>query len=336
MENIDLALLTVKSSGEPPGRSEPSRSDTKIEGGFAGVLESQGERAELNSENNSIAQPQPEEKQTAELDPEKRSEPGEQSRVTAKEKTADGNNDVEIEEEIVLQGVPSQDVPSGEILIAGTFFDEELLQIAENEGRDAEKSKPGTGFSDLLGNRDNLFQQNAVFDQVSAEMEIGQPASEKTVELKNDLLAEISENKVVVQVSFAADEVVGISPEVVPENYVAGENAEENPLFYESENLFVALESDAVTGGQSENKIKPPDDPGIVADLIQKGRPSSDSGDKPSIISPAEVTAAGLESADDLESAKINNRAENSSPLERARISEEVTKEPVVNAVNEV
>ncbi len=328
MENIDLALYTVKSSGEIRDQSEPSRSETKTEGGFAGILESQEERAELNSENNSIAQPQAEEKQTAEVDPEKRSEHSEQSRVTAKE-TEDGDNDVEIEEEIVLQVVPSQEVPSEEISIAGTFFNEGLLQIAENEGSDVESSKPGIEFSDLLGNRDNLLQQNAVFDQVSDKPEIGQSASGKTVELKNDLLAGIPENKVAAQVSFTADEVVGMSPEVVPENYVAGENAEEN-------SLFVALESDAGTGGQSENKIKPSDDPGIVADLIQKGGPSSDSGDKPSLISAAEITVPGLELRGDLDSVKAVNLTENFSPVEREQISKEVTKEPVVVAANPV
>ena len=353
MENIDLALYTVKSSGEIRDQSEPSRSETKTEGGFAGILESQEERAELNSENNSIAQPQAEEKQTAEVDPEKRSEHSEQSRVTAKE-TEDGDNDVEIEEEIVLQVVPSQEVPSEEISIAGTFFNEGLLQIAENEGSDGENSKPGIEFSDLLGNRDNLLQQNAVFDQVSDKPEIGQlvsgeivesqnavfdqvsdkpeigqSASGKTVELKNDLLAGIPENKVAAQVSFTADEVVGMSPEVVPENYVAGENAEEN-------SLFVALESDAGTGGQSENKIKPSDDPGIVADLIQKGGPSSDSGDKPSLISAAEITVPGLELRGDLDSVKAVNLTENFSPVEREQISKEVTKEPVVVAANPV
>ncbi len=330
MENIDLALLTVKSSGESPGRSEPSRSDTKIEGCFAGVLESQGERAEGSVENNPITPPKQEEKQTVKVvEPEKRSKYGEQSRVTD-EDTEDVDNDVEMEGEKLFLEVSSQEVPSGEILIAGTFFDEELLQIAENEDSDTEKSKLRVEFSGLLENKDNLPQQSAVSDQVPAEMEIGQPASGKTVKPQNDLLVgtQNSNGNGAAQVSFAVDEIAGMSPEV-QESYVTGGNAEEGFLSYEAEKSFFVIESDVGVGGSQ-------DDPGIVADLAQKSGTSSVSGDKPSFISPAEVTVAGLESRDDLESVKANNLAENFSPVEREQISEEATKDPVVVAANPV
>ena len=232
MENIELALLTVISSGKTSGQGELSCFDAKTEGGFAGVLAGQEERVEVDSKNNTIVPLKRDEKQTDKVEPEKRDKYNEQSRIS----TDDSEDaDVEIRGENFFQEAPSPEVLSEEILIAGTFLGEELSQIAENEGHDAGNPEPVSKLTGLLESQGDQLQQNVAFDHVPAEMGMEEPFSGKTLRSQNDLLAGIKDSNDETQVSFVVDE--------------------EGSVFNDGEKQFLGTEVDAVAGNRAD-KIK--------------------------------------------------------------------------------
>ena len=134
MENIDLALLNVMTSGEISGRDENFHSDAKAEGGFAEVLAGHDEKVEVDSENNRITPPKQKEKQTENV------EPVERDRIATDDSEDD---DVEIEGENLFQEVPFKEASS------------EKKSLSEELSQDRQP-----GFSDLLGKSGNLPQQN--------------------------------------------------------------------------------------------------------------------------------------------------------------------------------
>ena len=147
MGNIELALLTVITSGETSGRGELSRSDAKAEGGFAGVLAGQEEVVEVDAENNAIVPLKREGNQTDKVEPEKRDKYNEQSRVNSDDPE---DPDVEMRGENLFLEVPSPEVLPEELLITGTAPGEELHQIGENEGHDTGNHEPGSKATGLL------------------------------------------------------------------------------------------------------------------------------------------------------------------------------------------
>ena len=349
MGDIDLTLLNVATAGKISTREEPSRSDAKIEGGFAKALAGQEEMVETDSEINPSGSLRQDGKQSLKVEPEKDQESNAQSLVIVSDSK---ESDVEIEEEGILLEVPfqkvspdetltevislSQGMSSSEVISQSevispseavlsnevTFPSQKASQVVEKENRDSR-------LFGLFENRADLSQKNVVSDHALAALEEEEVSgirpqllSDPAI-LKEQSTGEATSERLVKSKNDLLEGLRGLDQEVKVSHLIDGVAGESSDVaeggYVDGQNLeveeqqFLLSSSDVEIGNSSVEKLKVKDsnDPAFMEDVAREIKASSTSSGEPLSPFQSQVVVAEAESAEDIESveAKVPSKA---------------------------